>query len=88
MDRGNQPISPLADGLDIRRLRGFIPERLAQLANRAMQHVVADEDVRPDPRHQLLAGHDLAGNFGERLEHLHHLGFQAHFFRAAGQAVE
>ncbi len=53
-----------------------------------MQHIVADKDIGPDARHQLLTRHHLAGSFGERFEHLHHLRLEPDFLGPAGQAIE
>ena len=53
-----------------------------------MQHIVADKDIGPDTRHELLTRHHLAGSFGERFEHLHHLRLEPDFLRPALQAIE
>ncbi len=41
-------------GLDESRLARMIPERLTQLANRALEHIVADEHARPYGAQQFL----------------------------------
>jgi hypothetical protein len=53
-----------------------------------MQHIVGDEDVGRDPRDELLARHDLAGELGETNEHLHHFGLDADDFGAAAEPVD
>ena len=60
-DWRDQPIAALADRFDVRGIRRVVAERAPQLANRAMQHIVCDEDAGPDPRDQLFARHHLAG---------------------------
>ena len=53
-----------------------------------MQHIVADEDIGPDARDQLFAGHHFARSFGERFEHLHHLRLEPDLLSSALQAIE
>lgn len=87
-NRRDQPVAALADGFHVGRVGGVITEGAAQLANRPVQDIVGDEDIGPDARHQRIAGHDFAGGLGEALEHLHHLGLEAHLFGAARHPVQ
>ena len=74
LDRRGEAVATLADRLDDAGLLGPLVEEAAQFAHRPVQHVVGDEDVRPDAGHQFLAGDDLARALGKRDEHLHDLG--------------
>ena len=87
-DRRDQAVTALADRLDdSRRLRPFV-EQAAQFPDCPVQHVVGDEDPRPDARHQFLARDDLARALDEGDEHLHDLGLDLHGLAAGGHAVQ
>ena len=52
--RRDEPVAAAVRGLDEARRVRIVAERLAQLADRALEHGVADEHARPDRVEQLL----------------------------------
>ena len=66
--RCDEPVAPPVGGLDeLRRVR-VVAERAPHVANGALQHRLADEDVRPDGVEQFLFGDEAAGARGEVFE--------------------
>ena len=65
-------------GFDEARLVRIVSERLAQLADRALEHCVADEHVAATPRQQFLLRYQPPGLAGQELQQRKRLGRQRH----------
>ena len=88
LHRRDQPVTSLRDGLDNSRLVGVVFKDAAQLGDRAFEHVIGDERVRPNCLQQLFFGNGLARATGEAHQHLHHLRLQARGRTVLGDGVE
>ena len=72
-DRGQQAVADFRQGLYETRLTRIVAETRAQQRDTARQHFVGSDPAAPDPRDELVVGHDLAGQLGQADQHVHDL---------------
>ena len=65
----DEAVAVAMPGLDVARLLGVVPERLAQFLDAGGEGVVADDGVAPDRGEQLLLGDRLAGALHQQPQH-------------------
>jgi hypothetical protein len=84
----DEPVTALADGLDVAGVVSVVAERLAQVGDAALQRVVRHELGLPHRVEQLVLGHHLAGTGGEAEQHVHRLELELHRAVASRQPVQ
>ena len=85
-DSGHEPVAPARDGLDVRRLRRIVVQRLTQLGDRLRERVVGYDHIGPDGSKELLLRHERGRTIEQIAKKVEHLGRRGDWRSLVGEA--